>query len=86
MAERTIDWGMLGERLLVARRRRQLTSEALAKMAGTTRVTISKLEHGNKPHVSFDVIIRVADALGVSLDFLVGRKAEDEELLPAMAS
>jgi transcriptional regulator with XRE-family HTH domain len=84
MAEDTIDWGVLGERLLIARRRQQMTSAALAAKVGTSRVTISRLENGKKPHVSFEVIIRIAAALGVSLDFLAGQKEEkDEELVAA---
>ena len=79
MTERAIDWGVLGERLLIARRRRHMTSAELAQRVGTSRVTISRLENGHKPHVSFDVILRIANVLDVSLDFLAGRREEKEE-------
>jgi transcriptional regulator with XRE-family HTH domain len=87
MAERSLDWGVLGERLLIARRRQNMTSAALAAKVGTSRVTISRLENGHKPHVSFDVILRIAEALDVSLDFLAGRKEEQKrtEMLAAVA-
>jgi transcriptional regulator with XRE-family HTH domain len=86
MQEHTIDWQILGERLLIARRRCQITAAELAKRAGTTRVTISKLENGRKPHVSFDVLLRIAVVLGVSLDFLAGRKDEAAVWRAAVAS
>jgi transcriptional regulator with XRE-family HTH domain len=71
------EWRVLGTRLRQVRRRQDLTSEALAKKAGTTRVTISALENTRKPGVSFDVVVRIAGVLGVSLDYLAGRKDED---------
>jgi transcriptional regulator with XRE-family HTH domain len=76
MAE-SMDWRLLGERLHIARRRHGWTSEKLAKEAGTTRVTISRLENVHKPQVSFDVLVRIAQVLGVSLDYLAGRKDND---------
>jgi transcriptional regulator with XRE-family HTH domain len=82
-----IDWQRLGERIHTMRRRKRLTAEALAQQAGTARATISRLENARKPHVSLDVMVRIADALEVSVDFLTGRaKARDEERIPAMAS
>ena len=55
-----------------------LTSEDLAREAGTTRATISALENTRKPRVSFDVVVRIAAVLGVSLDYLAGRKDREE--------
>jgi transcriptional regulator with XRE-family HTH domain len=79
-----IDWERMGERIHIARRRKGLTTEALAQRAGTARATISRLENARKPHISLDVIVRIADALEVSVDFLTGRaKEEESELLAA---
>jgi transcriptional regulator with XRE-family HTH domain len=75
-------WRVLGARLRQVRRRQDLTSEALAKKAGTTRVTISALENTRKPGVSFDVVARIAAVLGVSLDYLAGRKDDDTVAVP----
>ncbi len=72
MDESAIDWYLVGERVHLARRRRRLTSQQLATKAGTTRVTVSKLENARKPRVTLDVVVRIAKALGVSLDYLVG--------------
>jgi transcriptional regulator with XRE-family HTH domain len=78
------EWQVLGKRLRQVRRRHDLTSEQLATKAGTTRVTISALENTRKPRVSFDVVVRIAGVLGISLDYLAGRKEKEEiELLPA---
>lgn len=74
MTEREIDWQLLGERVHTARRRRGLTSGELARLAGTTRVTISRLENRKKPGVSFAILWRIAQVLQVSLDWLTGRK------------
>jgi transcriptional regulator with XRE-family HTH domain len=68
-----MNWQLLGERLHIARRRRDLTQYELAKEAGTTRVTVSRLENVDKPQVSFDVLVRIAQVLEVSLDWLAGR-------------
>ena len=80
-------WRTVGERIHMIRRRRGLTSKELAALVGTGRTTISRLENNNKPQVSFDVLFRIADVLGVSLDYLAGRKdAERVELEPALTS
>jgi len=77
------EWRVLGTRLRQVRRRQDLTSQALAAKAGTTRMTISALENKRKPGVSFDVLFRIAGVLGVSLDYLAGRKDDESvELEP----
>ena len=78
-------WQLLSERLHTIRRRRGLTSKDLATEVGTGRTTISRLENNNKPRVSFDVLVRIAEVLDVSLDYLAGRKDEESVLLPAAA-
>jgi transcriptional regulator with XRE-family HTH domain len=77
------EWQTLGIRLRRARRMQDLTAVQLAAKAGTTRVLISALENTRKPRVSFDVVVRLAQVLGVSLDYLAGRKDEDTVSLPA---
>jgi transcriptional regulator with XRE-family HTH domain len=77
-------WQTLGERLHLTRRRRGMTSKELAVKVGTGRTTISRLENNNKPAVSFAVVVRIAQALGVSLDYLVGWK--DSEAIEASSA
>ena len=80
-------WRTLGERIHMMRRRRGLTSKELATQVGTGRTTISRLENNSKPQVSFDVLYRIADVLGVSLDYLAGRKEDESvELEPTVAA
>jgi transcriptional regulator with XRE-family HTH domain len=76
MAPSTLDWQGLGERLHAARRRQKLRSQDLAHRAGTSRMTISRLENTKKPQVTFDVIWRIAQVLQVSLDWLAGQVTE----------
>ena len=76
------EWRILGARLRQSRRMHDFTSAALAKKAGTTRVTISALENTRKPGVSFDVVVRIAAVLGISLDYLAGRKDDDTVAVP----
>jgi transcriptional regulator with XRE-family HTH domain len=61
----------IGEKIHERRRRKGLSIEQLAKQVGTGLPTISKIERGQRPRVSFDLIVRIADELGLSLDELV---------------
>ena len=67
-----IDFVMLGNRVAAARRLRGIRQYELAERTGVHPVTLSRLEHGNLPGVTLAVIARVAMALGVSLDELLG--------------
>ena len=61
------------ERLFVTRRRRQLSQEQLAEKTGLFKTDISKYERGTSmPTVAR--LMRLADALDVSTDFLLGRQ------------
>jgi transcriptional regulator with XRE-family HTH domain len=67
-----IDFVMLGNRVAAARRLRGIRQYELAERTDVHPVTLSRLEHGNLPGVTLAVIARVAMALGVSLDELLG--------------
>jgi HTH-type transcriptional regulator, competence development regulator len=71
------DPGKFGERLHTLRRRRALTLRELGDLADVSYVTVSKIERGKMPQVSVDIVVKLADALGVSIDYLLGRKAEE---------
>src|SRR5262245_27897311 len=62
----------LGEQLIAARERRGLTQEEVALRAQLPRQAISRLERGERSHVRSDVLGRLAIALEVSADFLLG--------------
>ena len=62
----------LGEHITALRKRNKLSQAELGKRAGTSGDLIGRYERDEvKPSV--EVVIKIADALGVSLDFLVGK-------------
>jgi putative transcriptional regulator len=73
----------LGRRIRRARLHRDITQKALAELVGISRNAMNKLEKGETldPHMSH--LCKLADALGVSMDYLAGRKDEDSEFAPA---
>jgi transcriptional regulator with XRE-family HTH domain len=87
VGESPVNWPRLGERLYMMRRRRDLTAHDLARQAGTTRNTISMLENGRKPRISLDVIVRIGNVLGVSVEYLLGREElnDSPQVVPNLA-
>lgn len=67
----------LGERVLVHRRRCKLSQESLAEQAGINKMTIWRLEQGRIKDVKGEVLGKLALALGVSADYLLGLKEEE---------
>lgn len=64
-----------GENVAIARKRKKLSQTDLAKKVGTIAVTIGRYERSEiKP--SIDIATKIADALDVSLDYLVGSTDE----------
>lgn len=63
------------ERLLIARRRREMTQGELAEKARLFKTDISKYERGES-QPNLPRLCRLADVLNVSTDYLLGR-AED---------
>jgi transcriptional regulator with XRE-family HTH domain len=66
-----VDFKRIGERLMLARWRRNLTQEQLSKISGVTQRVISEVERGKREGVAFATIIRLAEVLEVSLDDLI---------------
>ena len=62
----------VGERLHALRRRHGQTLRDLGALADVNYVTLSKIERGKMPQVSADIVVRLAVALGVSADHLLG--------------
>jgi transcriptional regulator with XRE-family HTH domain len=59
-----------GERLKQARESAALTQQQAAEAAGVPQSYWSRLETGGRQNPSMDVLVRVARAVGVSLDDL----------------
>jgi len=61
-----------GERLMEARKKRQLSQEELAALIGTKGPAVGRYERGvAKPTI--EVAIKLTNALDTSLDYLVGK-------------
>ena len=61
----------LGERIAQQRKRRGLSQSALARESNVSREAIGKYERG-EASASVEMAKRIADALGVTLDYLIG--------------
>lgn len=62
---------IFGERLVEARKRQRITQSDLAERAGVTRSAIGGYENEGKD-ASYGVLVKMARALGVTTDFLLG--------------
>jgi transcriptional regulator with XRE-family HTH domain len=60
----------IGERLKLARRMTRLSQQALADRTGVSKMAISKYEHNHMIPGS-EVIRKLAEALGVPMEFLL---------------
>ena len=75
----------LGERILILRRRLKMSQSMLAQACGLDTNTIARLEQGRVHDLSGEAIIRVARALQVSTDVVLGVGEMDDtssELIP----
>jgi transcriptional regulator with XRE-family HTH domain len=75
----------LSEKVRVKREEKGLTQAELANLSGITQATISRLESGEVTQLKSDKLKGLAQALGVTVDFLIGKKErmEFEETLTA---
>ena len=58
---------LMGEQIMLARKRRHLSMQDIADRATVTRLTVSKVEHGD-PTVSMGIYARVLFALNLEKD------------------
>lgn len=77
---------LMGEQIMLARKRRHLSMQDIADRATVTRLTVSKVEHGD-PTVAFGIYARVLYALNLENDLkliagndVLGRDLQDAEL------
>lgn len=76
------------QRLKQLRERRELSQNGLAKASGVAQAVVQRLEAGVRDveNLSVGVAMRLARALGVSVDHLIGMYDEDRAHLTAVAS
>lgn len=65
---------MLRKRVKEYRKQKGLTQQKLAEKTGLSFNTITKIEQGIGDSPTLKTLVKLADALGVSIDELVGRK------------
>ena len=77
---------LMGEQIMLARKRRRFTMQDIADRATVTRLTVSKVEHGD-PSVAMGIYARVLYALNLENDIkliagddALGRDLQDAEL------
>ncbi len=68
----TVEVGVpgLGERVAFCRQRADFTQKELAERAALSVTFVSEVENGRRA-IGSEALVRIADALGVSLDYLV---------------
>jgi transcriptional regulator with XRE-family HTH domain len=67
-----------GERIALLRRRQEMTQKKLGEESSVHPNTIARLERGRLTDLPGSMVARIADALGTSTDFLLGRTEQDE--------
>lgn len=67
---------MLTKRLKELRKKAGWSQQKLAEKAGLSYNTVTKIEQGAATMPTIQTIIKIADAFGISIDELVGRKKE----------
>ena len=67
-----------GERIKNIRKKRNLNQDQLAELASLNRVTIAKYESG-RVEPGAQALARIADALEVTTDALLGRSEEEKK-------
>ena len=65
----------LAERLRDLREKQGLSMSEIARRARISKAYLSQLEHGESTQPSYDVLTRIAVALGSSPDYLAGRSS-----------
>lgn len=67
-----------GDRIRSARERRRWTQERLAEAAGISKGFLSDIEN-DKRNISSESALKIADALGISLDYLLRGQSGERE-------
>ncbi len=67
----------IGERVAERRHKKQWSQVDLARESGVPQATISRLEQGKRPAPGPELLRKLAVALGVSVDWLIGMYEAD---------
>lgn len=69
------DRRIIGERIAKCRKQKGMTQEQLSELCGVNRANICKIERGAY-NVSFDILAKLAGAMGFDIDLKVSRKVK----------
>ena len=67
----------LGQRIAAVRRARNIAQYKLAKDVGISKKTLTWIETGHTSDPKSSIVLRLAQALNVSTDWLLGRSPHD---------
>lgn len=75
----------LGQRIRTLREQKGWSVRELSRRANVRQATLSEVENGKRRDMTTETAKRIALALGVGVDFLIGtwEREEDSEFLPA---
>lgn len=62
---------MIGERIKKRRKELGITQQELAAKVGVSRNSLSRIETADVPNMTVYTAMRIAQALGISMDFLI---------------
>jgi transcriptional regulator with XRE-family HTH domain len=71
----------VGMRIRLARTRRHINQAELSRLIGISRNAMNLIEQ-DRSDPGFSRLLKIAEVLNVSLDYLGGRKEQDTERLP----
>ena len=66
------------ERVRIRRLKKRMSQKALGNALGQDQAYVSRLEQGKLGNVTVETLARLADALGVTTDYLLGRTEEPD--------
>ena len=81
-----LDMYKLGRRIAAGRVLADLTQQALADRAEIPQSALARIERGRRPQLSVGTLYAIAQALGVSTDYLLGLKEEEDEPAQVVAA
>jgi transcriptional regulator with XRE-family HTH domain len=76
---------IIAKRVLAVRKDRGWSQRELAKRSGLHHVVLNRLEKGHKVAIQAETVRRLAEALRVSSDYVLGLKDEMERLMAPAA-
>ena len=71
---------LIGKRIRKARKMREMSADVLAERVGIAIQTLRHIENGDNK-TKLQTLINIADALSVSMDYLLGRVPSPDETI-----